>query len=886
MTNRYTDTPKLPPNLLLGSVRLLLWLFFHPSAWRGQVARLDVGVSPLFCLAELNGRSLRSLPFWRLLIRLTLTWPLVLGGGLAGGLWLIRGDGTAALLAGMVATAVSLLTTLIVGNVGSLPVGIAAGMAAGLVVGTASTLFFSSSGNPLPALLLEGVVGLASGLAGGLGFGVAAGISQPRTLLSEAVPLGRQSSGVVIGLLVGVGTGLLAGGINGRFAAALLIALPLALALWGRTGRWQRGVVAGLIGGIIGFVGSGDVGGGEWELLFIIGLMAALYALPYFLADRLAGSWAGALAGALGSGAGLYLFLAETTAIGPLLLFALLGVLLGLAGAWWRPILTYPLLVAGNGVLLRLDERRVGTGKRPFFPHHSAFWDEFQRLPLAGLADHLLLVLTHWPEDGARALAYLADSRQRWAAQTAQIEMEVRQLAACGSLTAVAAISDTMGLGELTDPASALLRSLQRASQDVAAALAQESSYNQRLALRGVEERLDGLLRELTRSSDPYAPRFRPVVGRWRELVAAAGLQLAAEAELRQELDNPYIIGVPLTEKQELFVGRTDISSRIEQLLLDRRRPPLLLYGQRRVGKTSLLNNLGRLLPRHIVPLFVDLQGPATRAGDAAGFFYNVARAMRQSARRQRQLELPELPRETLAADPFTAFDEWLDAVEAVLGSQTGLLLLDEFEVLAEAFANEPLANGRLDEAAILGTLRHIIQHRPRFKVLLSGSHTLAAFHRWSSYLINVQLVHIGLLSEAETNQLVERPVAGFALRYEPAARARVWALTSGHPFLVQLLCAEVVALKNEQPPDQRRLATVADVETAVLPALEHGSFFFADLAQNQVSEAGRAFLWGLARGEETTVSDPSLLDQLVAQEILQPNGTFRVELVRRWFAL
>ncbi|MEZ4512518.1 MAG: ATP-binding protein [Chloroflexota bacterium] len=881
MTNRYTDTPELPPNLLLGSVRLLLWLFFHPSAWRGQVARLDVGVSPLFCLAELNGRSLRSLPFWRHLIMLTFTWPLALGGVLAGGLWLAGVSGATSLLAGMVGTAVSLLTTLIVGLVGSVPVGIAAGMAVGLVVGAASTLFLSSSGNPLPALLLEGVVGLASGLAGGLGFGVAAGISQPRTLLSEAVPLGRQSSGVVIGLLVGVGTGLLAGSINGRLAAALLIALPLATALWGRTGRWQHGLVAGLLGGVVGFVGGGDVGGGAWGLLFVVGLITALYALPYFLADRLVGAWAGALAGALGSGAGLYLFLAETTAVGPLLLFALLGVLLGLAGAWWRPVLTYPLLVAANGVLLRLDERRVGTGKRPFFPHHSAFWDEFQRLPLAGLADHLLLVLTHWPEEGARALAYLADSRQRWAAQTAQIELEVRQLAGCGSLTAVATIGDRMGLGELTDPASALLRSLQRVSQDVAAALAQESAYNQRLALRGVEERLDGLLRELTRSSDPYAPRFRPVVARWRELVAAGGLQLAAEAELRQELDNPYIIGVPLTEKQELFVGRTDISSRIEQLLLDRRRPPLLLYGQRRVGKTSLLNNLGRLLPRHIVPLFVDLQGPATRAGDAAGFFYNVARAMRQSARRQRQLDLPDLTRETVAADPFTAFDEWLDGVEGALGSQTGLLLLDEFEVLAEAFANR-----RLDEAAILGTLRHLIQHRPRFKVLLSGSHTLAAFHRWSSYLINVQLVHIGLLSEAETAQLVERPVAGFALRYEPAARARVWELTSGHPFLVQLLCAEVVALKNEQPPDQRRLATVGDVETAVLPALEHGSFFFADLAQNQVDEAGRLFLRGLARGEETAVSNPPLLEQLIAQEILHPNHTFRVELVRRWFAL
>lgn len=39
--NRYTDTPKLQPNLLLGSVRLLLWLFFTHQRGGGQVARLD-----------------------------------------------------------------------------------------------------------------------------------------------------------------------------------------------------------------------------------------------------------------------------------------------------------------------------------------------------------------------------------------------------------------------------------------------------------------------------------------------------------------------------------------------------------------------------------------------------------------------------------------------------------------------------------------------------------------------------------------------------------------------------------------------------------------------------------------------------------------------------
>ena len=34
-----TDAPELHPNLILGSLQLLFWLFFHPSAWRNHVAR-------------------------------------------------------------------------------------------------------------------------------------------------------------------------------------------------------------------------------------------------------------------------------------------------------------------------------------------------------------------------------------------------------------------------------------------------------------------------------------------------------------------------------------------------------------------------------------------------------------------------------------------------------------------------------------------------------------------------------------------------------------------------------------------------------------------------------------------------------------------------------
>jgi hypothetical protein len=377
--------------------------------------------------------------------------------------------------------------------------------------------------------------------------------------------------------------------------------------------------------------------------------------------------------------------------------------------------------------------------------------------------------------------------------------------------------------------------------------------------------------------------------------------KLAQVVEQSQEIDNPYIVGVPLTEQQEIFVGRADIVARIEQLLLDRRRPPVLLYGQRRMGKTSLLRNLGRLLPQTIVPLFVDGQRICL-ASDEVDFLYNLACEIKKSAEQQRKLILPEPDRPTLAANPFTCFNEWLDNVEQTLETrkyQTALLALDEFEMLDSA-----LTKGRFNEADILSLLRHMIQHRPYFKVMLAGSHPLEEFQRWAGYLINVQVVKIGYLASDEARQLVECPVKEFALRYEPQASQRVLELTCGHPALIQLLCCELVTLKNEQAPHLRRLARPEDIEAAIPKALASGSFYFADIEHNQVDDTGLAVLHFLAsQGEGTVVSRADLanhlpteqtdkLDQtlklLQQRELIEAAGDgfrFQVELIRRWFA-
>jgi hypothetical protein len=127
----------------------------------------------------------------------------------------------------------------------------------------------------------------------------------------------------------------------------------------------------------------------------------------------------------------------------------------------------------------------------------------------------------------------------------------------------------------------------------------------------------------------------------------------------------------------------------------------------------------------------------------------------------------------------------------------------------------------------------------------------------------------------------------------------RVLQLTRCHLFLIQLLSAEIVALKNEQIPSIRRLTTLADVEAAIPEALSVGSFFFADIQSNQVNVAGLAILQFLAvQGEGKIVSQETILQEftddfdaislLLQRELIEEVGDgycFQVEWMRRWFA-
>jgi hypothetical protein len=608
-------------------------------------------------------------------------------------------------------------------------------------------------------------------------------------------------------------------------------------------------------------------------------LYSSLFTVAFLVSTHMAGPSSGAAASALGSGIPFVAFLAFGAGSAPGLFSVLISIVFICVGLMVPRLLyavAYPFEMAWNLLLLRADQRRP---KSTLLLRNAAFWDERQKLMLLGLDDHLLLTHERDPLLSARALDWLGHGPQAWAVHAVRIELCARALEACSNLASIGDAHRELPMLTSSGPEDPV-QYFHNISRNIHAALQFENFYHRNAMLRTSYVQMNDLsLRGLPGTN---GSRLLPVLSRWNQVVADAIVALAAQGHSHSEIDNPYVVGVPLTPEQRVFVGRIEVSSQISQALLGPQAPPLLLYGQRRMGKTSLLNNLGQILPDQILPLFVDLQGAVSLAEDLAGLLLAIGRAMVSSARRHRNIRLPELLPEALGSSLADSFDQWLDRVEAAVNGQIMLLALDEFEALEQSFRRD-----RLDETIVLGLIRHIIQHRRQFRVLIAASHSFEEFSWIAGYLINLQMVKIGYLAEDEARQLIEHPLRGFPLRYAPDATARVIGLTHGHPHLLQSLCYEIVKMKNEQGRERQLDVSVEDVEEAAEQALERGRMFFLDIAWSQLSAPARRMAKNIAQGVDEPSGQSDELHMLLSRDIVEQTtmGTrFQVELIRRWF--
>jgi hypothetical protein len=305
------------------------------------------------------------------------------------------------------------------------------------------------------------------------------------------------------------------------------------------------------------------------------------------------------------------------------------------------------------------------------------------------------------------------------------------------------------------------------------------------------------------------------------------------------------------------------------------------------MGKTSILNQLPKLLGPGFLPVLVDCQAPAT-VESLPSLLRHLSRCLcavlnsrlgiafeSDDVKRDRGA-LP-LPVDALQQDPFSVFEDWLDKYQSRVPADTCLLVcLDEFE--------------RLDQIVkagwggkFLDALRHWLQHRERFSLMFIGSHTFEQLGpEWTDRFLSARRLKVSFLGPDDVRQLLTRPTPTFRMTYAPGAIDAIVTATHGQPFLAQALASELVHHMNRE---RRKQATINDVTAAIGETLERSAEFFADLWFSR-SEPERDVLRAVARGNRHPPVSSPIARGLREYDVLNDEGEFAVPLVQWWVQL
>ncbi len=361
----------------------------------------------------------------------------------------------------------------------------------------------------------------------------------------------------------------------------------------------------------------------------------------------------------------------------------------------------------------------------------------------------------------------------------------------------------------------------------------------------------------------------------------------------------PYVTGTPL-KTDDVFVGREDVFEFIkENMLGTHQNNVIILHGQRRTGKTSVLYRLGEVMSESHYGVLIDMQGKPARG--EADFLFTIADDI-TFALEDHDIFVEPPNREDFDDQPEFFFkSRFLRSLRPHLNGKNLLLLFDEFEELQRR-----VEDGRL-QPEIFQFLRNLMQHDSRVDFVFSGTHKLEELGaEYWSILFNIAAYKpITFLSDNDMLRLIRNPIADYNLEYDPLAEERIIKVTAGHPYFAQLVLHEMVVLHNET---QRSYMTVMDVDNGLERIVERGEAHFKFI-WSESSEEERLVLQAMAEllvgADAVNVNDmrtflaernyhslddwqQALLD-LEGRDILKrpsvksPMYRFKVDLIRLW---
>ncbi len=527
--------------------------------------------------------------------------------------------------------------------------------------------------------------------------------------------------------------------------------------------------------------------------------------------------------------------------------------------------------------------------------YHPALWDDLCLVPFTGL--HRLLVAQaeakRWRGKYAIERIIRHYPAQRREALKAKVILLARRAARVTDLTQLDSL-----LARLPEGEKGFLAQTRQIRAEVSELGRLQTRLNtanrpafQEMYAENLYQAIDSFRHRIQGFHEPLATEFGAAALQWLKLAEAQ--RAAATAKLTTKPTEQFFrAGDPVNREQEAFAERTAVLEQLEQqVMLGTGCPGIVLYGRRRMGKSTLLRNLTGFLPLEVLTVNVSMQNPQLVAS-LASFAHTLAE--------QVQTQAPGLKLNEALPDDLPRLFRFLTAANEKLAAEQYRLLLavDEYEALDAKIGAGVFPHDLLD------TLRESIQTHRRLTWIFAGSHEITELPHaaWTSALVSARTIEVPVFTLAETRLLLTEPLKHSSLWKDNEAKrprfgAAFWGTEEGSgidfiqeqaggwPHLVQLIAETLVDLINEE---QAAAVTPALMQRALDKAIVRGHNVLYELLRRESTLPGE---WEYLERFKRVDMQPLPDDEAVARSLRRrelmaiANGEWRlrVPLMERW---
>ena len=291
---------------------------------------------------------------------------------------------------------------------------------------------------------------------------------------------------------------------------------------------------------------------------------------------------------------------------------------------------------------------------------------------------------------------------------------------------------------------------------------------------------------------------------------------------------NPYIIGRPIDEPT-LFFGRQNLFNFLEKNLKQNVKISVL-HGQRRIGKSSIIRNIPKLIKSdNFVFIRFDLE---YYSSENIG---EILLALAQEILEQLDLDkgkikLPKI--KDLEKDIYVFYSKFIVLVFQEIKGKNIVLLFDEFDSLIADYHKSDIDD-------FFTYLASIVEVENRLFLIICAGRQNEDRQNTFDVFPNISYYEIGFLSQDSTEKLIKEPAKDI-LEYDTEAINKIFELSAGHPYFIQTICFAIFVIARELGKWQ---VTVKDVDKVIDKAIEY-------------AEAGLAWFWdGLTITEKMVFS-------------------------------